>query len=200
MQIHNFPQYSPEWWSVRSKKLTASKAQAIGNQGAGLKTLVLEIVADHYSSKKQESFSNSHTDRGHEFEPEAAMIYQAETLNDVQEVGFVVYDEYVGCSPDRMVNDDGLLEIKCLSDKVFFQLLLDCKINTKYIWQMQMQMIVCERSWCDFFAYNPNYDPCYFIERICPDPVMVEKLLAGFEVGKKMIDEIDKQYLSRRPA
>ena len=146
MQIHNCDQYSDMWWSVRSKKMTASKAQAIGSQGKGLETLCFEIVADHYSSKKQESFSNSHTDRGHEFEPEAAMIYQAETLNDVQEVGFVVYDDYVGCSPDRLVNDDGLAEIKCLSDKVFFQLLIDRKIESKYLWQMQMQMLVCNRE------------------------------------------------------
>lgn len=194
MEIHNFPQYSPEWWEVRSKKMTASHAQAIGNQGKGLESYALELVCSHYS-KDKEGYSNGHMQRGLELEPEAATVYQAETLSDVQEVGFVVYSDYVGCSPDRMVNNDGLLEIKCLSDKVYFQLLLTGKIETKYLWQMQMQMLCCGREWCDFFAYNPNFDRNYWMMRVFPEQAKVDKLINGFEMGEKLIRDIEAKYL-----
>ena len=89
MKIFNFPQYSEKWWEIRSKKMTASHAQAIGSCGKGLESYALELVATHYS-KNKEGYSNGHMERGLELEPEAAAVYQAETLSDVQEVGFVV--------------------------------------------------------------------------------------------------------------
>jgi putative phage-type endonuclease len=195
MRVYNCQQYDAEWWEIRSLKMTASHAQAIGNQGAGLKSYITELVAEHFSKAPKDSFSNRHTEHGLETEPEAALVYQAETLSDVQEVGFVVLNDYVGCSPDRLVNDDGLLEIKCLSDKVYFQLLVTGKIESKYLWQMQMQMICTGREWCDFFVYNPNFDKQFWIERVHPDPVMVEKLHGGFEAGEKMIRELQQKYL-----
>lgn len=196
MQVFNFPQYSLEWWDVRSLKMTASHAQAIGSQGKGLDTYVTEIVAEHFSKAEKESYSNKNMDNGLEREPEAALIYQAETLSDVQEVGFIVHSDYVGCSPDRMVNDDGLLEIKCPSDKVYFQLLISGKIESKYIWQMQMQILCTGREWCDFFAYNPNFEKHFWMERVYPDPEKVEKLQGGFEMGEKMIRKLQEKYLA----
>ena len=195
MKIFNFPQYSEKWWEIRSKKMTASHAQAIGSCGKGLESYALELVATHYS-KSKDSYSNGHMERGLELEPEAAVVYQAETLSDVQEIGFVVMDDHVGCSPDRLVDDRGLLEIKCLSDKVYFQLLMTGKIEPKYLWQMQMQMLVCDREWCDFFAYNPNFDRHCWMERIYPDPAKFEKLLDGIEKGKELIQEIENKYLA----
>lgn len=195
MKIHNFPQYSDEWWETRSLKMTASHAQAIGSQGAGLKSYVTELVADHFSTAAKDSYSNRHMEHGLEFEPAAALVYQAETMSDVQEVGFVVFSDYVGCSPDRFVNGDGLLEIKCLSDKVYFQLLVTGKIESKYLWQMQMQMICTGREWCDFFVYNPNFEKHFWTRRIYPDPEKIEKLHGGFEIGAKMIQELQQKYL-----
>lgn len=196
MQVFNFPQYSDEWWAVRSLKMTASHAQAIGSQGKGLDTYVTEIVAEHFSKAEKESYSNKNMDNGLEREPEAALIYQAETLSNVQEVGFVVHSDYVGCSPDRLVNDDGLLEIKCPSDKVYFQLLVTGKIESKYIWQIQMQMLCTGRKWCDFFAYNPNFEKHFWMERVYPDPAKFEKLQGGFEIGEQMIRDLQIKYLA----
>lgn len=194
MQVHNFPQYSPEWWEIRSLKMTASHAQAIGNCGKGLETYITELVADHFSKAPKDSYSNRHMEHGLETEPEAALIYQAETLADVQEVGFVVFNEYVGCSPDRLVDDDGLLEIKCLSDKVYFQLLISGQIESKYLWQMQMQMICTDRKWCDFFAYNSNFDKHFWTKRFYPDEKYTGKLFDGFAKGEEMICELQQKY------
>lgn len=194
MKVHSCEQYSPEWWEVRSIKMTASHAQAIGTRGKGLETYITELVADHFSTAPKDSYTSAAMQYGLDTEPEAALVYQAETLFDVQEVGFVVYSDYVGCSPDRMVNDDGLLEIKCLSDKVYFQYLTTGKIETKYIWQMQMQMICTGREWCDFFAYNPNFEKHFWTRRISPDPEQVKRLHEGFEIGEKMILDLIQKY------
>lgn len=167
-------QRTPEWYAVKDLHLTASHASAILAEGAGLKTLIKELLADHYSSNVYEAYSSRYTnkdiERGNEFEDKARSIYQLETGNVVKQVGFIELDEHVGCSPDGLVNDDGLIEIKNLSDKVYLELLLNRKIEKKYYNQMQMQMYVSGRKWCDFFAFNPNFtDKPFFIQRVKPD-------------------------------
>ena len=141
MEIFEFDQYSEPWWKIREKKLTASKAQAISANGAGLKTYVREIMRPLYSRAEKKVFVNKDTERGLVLEPQAIMAYSLDRLIQVKKVGFVLYNEYVGCSPDGFA-DEGLVEIKCPDDKVYMDLLLDGKIDTGYEWQCQMQMLI----------------------------------------------------------
>lgn len=194
MKIHNeLKQGTPEWLAVRQLKLTASKAQAIANQGAGLKTLVEELVAEYFSKAEKEQISNEHIERGNELEPQARALYEIEKDVFVYEVGFIEYNDYSGVSPDGMVNYDGLLEIKCPADKKYIQQLVSKKVPSEYMWQMQMQMLVSERKWCDYMIYNPNFKKDYMIIRVNPDEKMQDKLINGIELGAKMI----KEYLTK---
>jgi len=193
MEIFNFPQYSQEWWAIRQRKMTASHAQAIASNGKGLETYIRQIMAEYYSSAPPEAYSNKAMERGLEMEPQAADAYAWEYMADVKEVGFVVLNDYVGCSPDRFIGDDGLLEIKCPSDKVFFDLLLTEKIDTKYEWQIQMQLMITGRDWCDYTVFNPNFKDHLFVSRVYPDKDRCAKLEAGFEAGMKMIQEIEER-------
>ena len=193
MKVYDFPQYSAAWWSIRSGKMTASHAQAIASNGKGLDTYVKQIMAEYYSKADPDTYNSAAMNKGLELEPDAATRYMAETFSTVKEVGFVVHNDFVGCSPDRMVDDDGLLEIKCPSDKVYFELLLNEKIDTKYEWQMHMQMLITGRKWCDYVVYNPNFDKDIFIKRVLPDPSKTEKLLAGFLAGEAMIKSIKEK-------
>ena len=190
MQIIKVDQRSEEWFDLRAKKMTASHAQAISANGKGLQTYIREMMAEFYSSEEPKRFSNSYTDWGTEQEPIARMIYEFETGRKVEEIGFVIHNDYVGCSPDGFVDEDGMIEIKCLSDKVYLNLLLDEKIESKYLWQMQMQMLVSERNWNDFFVYNPHFKQSYFLRRVEKDQAMFDKLNKGFESGEAMIKEI----------
>jgi len=116
----------------------------------------------------------------------------------VEEVTFVKQDEFIGCSPDGLVGEDGLIEIKCPNNKNYFLIMLDPKnIDTKYLWQMQMQMLVTGRKWCDYMAYNPNFEKHFTIYRFEADPDKHEKLLEGFEIGKKAMKEIKKQVKTK---
>lgn len=194
MQIIYCDQYTDEWFNLRGLRMTASHAQAIGNNGTGLKTYIYDLLSEYFSGSDAQNFENDHTKRGIEMENAAATAYQLETNYDAKKCGFVIYNDFVGCSPDLLVNDDGLAEIKCPSDKHYFRMFDN--IDTKYIWQMQMQMLCCDRKWCDFVAYNPNFDNHLIIKRFYPDQTMVDKLLDGFKIGKNMIKSISKKYKS----
>lgn len=192
-------QGSPDWFQARLERpLTASESQAIGNQGKGLETLVMEKMAEKYSSGTKERYSNDDTNRGTELEPQARELYELETGRKVRMVGFITNDpisEFCGASPDGLVDYEGLIEIKSFDDTKHFEMTLeeDFKIESKYLWQMQMQMLVCEKKWCDFVAYNPNYKKSLLIRRIYPDLIMQEKIRTGLMIGGKIIKEIESK-------
>lgn len=196
MNIIDVQQGTAEWYQVRSLKMTASKAQAIGNCGAGLKTLILELCTEYLSSKEQERFSNEHTERGKTLEDEARTVYEFETGNTVTQVGFCLYSDYVGCSPDGLVSNEGLVEIKCLDDKGYMAYFLDRKIKSEHVWQMQMQMLVCDRQWCDYVVYNPNFRRRFIRQRVAYDPSFAEKLKQGFAEGERLLKDALNRYES----
>ena len=193
MKIYNFPQNTPEWYEVRLGKLTASRAQAIGNCGKGLETLCWEKAAEIITGKLPEQIESEDIRRGHELENEARGAYSIETGRPVEQVGFVEYSKYAGCSPDGLVKD-GLIEIKCKNDVNHLKLLTRQKPESEYMWQMQMQMLVTKRRWCDFVSYNPHFvDKPLIIIRIDQDLTMQRDLLEGIKKGTKRIQEILKE-------
>jgi len=194
MIIHEeIEQGTPEWHDLRRGKLTASHATSIGNCGKGLDTYCVEKVAERLSCGELEHYSNRHTDRGNEYEPMAATMYELETGNTTKEVAFAEYNDYVGCSPDRLCNEDGLIEIKCPDDKGFLYALLGADIKSEYKWQMQMQMLITGRKWCDFVQFNPNFKKSMLIRRVYPDKEKQDKLLEGFKLGEQKIKEIEEK-------
>lgn len=192
MQIINTEQGSPEWLELRKLKLTASHAQAIAAQGKGLDTYCLEVVAGFLSKGLFNHYINNDMERGKELEDDARVLYRLQTGNKVEQVGFVLVNEYIGCSPDGLVDDDGLIEIKCKNDKNHLTQIIDAElgIETNYIWQMQMQMLVCNRNWCDFVCYNPNFEKSLLVYRVLKDETKQEKLKVGLDLGVKKIKEI----------
>lgn len=198
MEIINVEQRSPEWFKLREKRMTASEAQAIGSNGKGLQTYIMSLMQDYYSKAEKEHYSNKDTERGNDLEDSAGFLYSAITGIEVKKVGFVIYDDNVGCSPDLFAGPDGLVEIKCPADKGYFDLLINDKVDTAYIWQMQMQMLICEKAWCDFVAYNPNFEQEIIIKRFYPDYAKYAELKQGFAAGKKLMQEIENKYGSRK--
>lgn len=190
-------QGTDEWFAIRKGKMTASHAQAIGNCGKGLDTYITELMAEFYSSGEKEQFTNKHTERGNELEPIARSMYELETGNIVTQIGFM-HNEYVGASVDGLVGEDGLIEIKCVDDVSYFKHLLygQAEVDTKYIWQVQMQLLVTGRKWCDLVVYNPNYEKSMCIFRIEPDQEKIESLEKGIIKGIELI-KIIKEKLEK---
>lgn len=192
MKIINCEQGTPEWFDSRKGVMTASEATAIGNCGAGLKTYIHKMMAEFYSSGEKEHFSNRHTDRGNELEPIARAIYEFENDVEVETVGFIKRDEDTGCSPDGLVGEDGGTEIKSPDDIKYLDYLLkgEKAIDSGYIWQVQMNLLITGRKWWDLIIYNPNFEKSMRVFRIYPDQEKFEALEKGFIMGRELINEI----------
>jgi len=150
MKIHDCEQGTTEWFALRSGLPTASSASDWYAE---------TLAADLYAGQPVDAWQGSaYTERGHEIEPEARSWYEFERGIDVESVGFCTDDlERYGCSPDGLVGDDGLLEIKCAPKKHTANLLYwkkNKKSPTDYLAQCHMQMLVTDRQWCDLLLYH----------------------------------------------
>src|SRR3989304_2454768 len=191
MKIYDkLEQGSEEWFKVRLGKLTASDAQAIATNGKGLETLVYQKVAELMTGKAPESYTNADMERGHELEALARNSYELETGILVKQIGFIELDEFVGCSPDGLIAEEGLQEIKCKNDANFVKFLYSKSIDPEHEWQMQMQMLVTGRKWVDYVLFNPNFKKGTIITKIARRDDMIKKLEAGITKGREMIQTI----------
>lgn len=190
MQILNFTQGSEEWHNARLGRFGGTDAQAIATAGKGLETLCYQKVGEILTKRPaKEPYTNGDMERGVELEPIARQAYELETGLKVTEVGYILKNEFVGVSPDGLVEDKGMLEIKSPSDAVFVKYLFDRKIETKYLWQMQHQMLVAERDWVDFVVFNDGLNKLD-ITRVNRDEAMIKKLEAGLKLGIEKIKDI----------
>ena len=192
MQIHNCEQGTEEWLQCRLGKLTGQVAHTIAVKGKGLDTLCLEKATEILTGIIPEGYTNEAMQHGHEYEAEARNIYELETGNNVVQVGFCEDNEFVGVSPDGLIDDDGLIEIKCPQDKTYTQYLIDMVIKPEYYAQMQMQMLITKRPWCDYVVYNSHFEKPIIIQRVCADKEYMEKLGEGLGYGIRKIQEIVK--------
>ena len=195
MIIHTMPQRTEEWYDIRRGKMTASNAAAIATGGKGLETYIYQILAEKYSSNRDPGYCSQDKMRGIELEDQARQTYEIER-EEVKQVGFVEMDEFTGCSPDGLVGDMGGIEIKCPNDANYFRLLVDGDkaIDTRYIWQVQMAMLITGRERWDIINYNPNFDQNMVGTRIERDREKQEKLIIGIARGKKLIQELTQKY------
>lgn len=190
MKVYNFEQGSEEWLKCRLGKLTGSVAHTIATNGKGLETLCLEKATEILTGIISDGYKNDAMQHGNDYEAEARSIYELETGNTVIQVGFCEDNEFVGVSPDGLIGDDGLIEIKCPTDKTYTQYLIDNVIKPEYYSQMQMQMLITNRNWCDYVVYNPNFKKTIIIKRVKADKEHMEKIGAGLGYGMRKIKEI----------
>ena len=192
-------QGSPEWFAERLGKVTASCISDIlakgrnGNESAARANYRAQLVAERLSGKVAESFSNSAMQWGTETEPFARMAYEATTGNLVRECGFVSHPtiKEAGASPDGLIDDDGLLEIKCPNTATHIDYFLSGGIPEKYKPQMGWQCVCTGRTWCDFVSFDPRLPEKFqlHIARFEPEKEYLE--LLENEV-KKFLAEVEE--------
>jgi putative phage-type endonuclease len=159
-------QRTDAWFAARCGKLTASRFAAVmnvlkdGKPGAGRKELVTLLAIERLTGSTVDGFQNDAMRRGTELEPEARAAYEAHTGELVEEVGFVPHPalDYVGVSPDGLLGDAGLVELKCpASQHKHLSALLAAEHVTEYRWQLQGQLWVTGRQWVDAVSYDPRF-------------------------------------------
>lgn len=200
MEIFNFPQRSEEWYNIRLGVLTASDAATIMANGTGLETLCLRKALELITKKSQSEYTNEDIERGVELESEARSLYQIQTNNQVDTVGFIKIDSLIGCSPDGLIEEEGLVEYKCRNNLNHFKRILGYPIDREHQAQMQMQMLVTKRKWVDYVCYNPNFslDKQLVIERVYRDEKMIDKISVGLEHGTYLIKKHLTQYRGKQ--
>ena len=156
-------QGTPEWHAERCGKVTASRiadvmAKTKSGPGAARKNYMAELLTERLTGQPRESFTSSAMQWGTDTEPQARAMYSLEYDVDVVEVGFVPHPDVAnaGASPDGLVYDDGLVEIKCPNTATHIDTLRTGKIDRRYILQMHWQMICTGREWCDFVSFDPR--------------------------------------------
>lgn len=178
-------QRSDEWFAARCGKATGSRiadivAKTKSGYSASRANYMAQLVVERMTGKVAESFSNAAMDWGTEQEPYARAAYEAHSGVLVDEVGMVDHPtvEMSGASPDGLVGDDGLVEIKCPTTATHIETLMEKAAPKKYIDQMQWQMACTGRKWCDFVSFDPRMPQGLqlFVKRVERDDEYIAEL------------------------
>jgi putative phage-type endonuclease len=168
MEQHLIEQGTEAWHSQRLGRVTASRladvlAKTKSGYSASRNNYMTQLVLERITQTKAESFSSAAMLHGVEQEPFARAAYEAHTGQMVEEVGFIPHPdiEAAGASPDGLVGDDGMVEIKCPSSSTALEVWLThsegCNpVDGKYYAQMQWQMRCADRAWCDYVVFDPR--------------------------------------------
>lgn len=179
-------QRSPEWFAARCGKVTASRlydvmARTKSGYAASRQNYMAELICQRLTGKPEEGFTNAAMMRGTELEPVAREVYALNEFDAViSEVGLIDHPTIAGfaASPDGIVNDDGLIEIKCPNTWTHLQTLKTGVPKYQYLLQMHAQMMCTGRKWCDFVSFDDRLPPelAYFKTRINFDEVLAEEI------------------------
>jgi putative phage-type endonuclease len=201
-------QGTPEWFAQRLGKVTASRiadimAKTKTGVSASRGNYLAQLVAERLTGQSADTFKSGAMQHGTETEPQARMVYEAETGQIVTEVAMINHPtiEMSGASPDGLVGTDGLVEIKCPNTSTHIASLMADKAPSGYIPQMQWQMACTGRAWCDFVSFDPRMpeDMQLLIKRVPRDEALIAEYEA--EVIKFLVEvqeTVDKLIALRR--
>lgn len=181
-KFYDIAQGTPEWMDLRKGKFSASTMKNLfaKETTAAFENEIFRVVFEKLTGEKVESdFKSDYMQRGNDLEAEARERYSLDNFVKVGGGGFYALSEWVGCSPDGLVGEDGLVEIKCPKYSTMVKYLLDRKLPNEYYWQVYSQLYITERAWCDFYAYHPS---------IKSFSIRIEKDL---EVEKEIADKLE---------
>jgi putative phage-type endonuclease len=185
--IEMIEQRSDAWFEARIGKVTASRvadviAKTKTGYSASRDNYMAQLICERLTNQRGESFTNAAMQHGTDTEPLARLSYEVAQNVLVDEVGFVPHPKILmaGASPDGLVGDNGLLEIKCPNTATHIETLLSQTVPGKYNTQMQFQMACTDREWCDFVSFDNRLpeELQLFVKRVPRDNVFI-RLIEG---------------------
>ena len=178
-------QRTDEWHNARLGKVTASRvadiiAKTKTGYSASRAKYMGELLCERLTGSRGDTYQNAAMVWGVNTEPQARGAYEAALGELVDEVGFIPHPtiEMSGASPDGLVGEEGLVEIKCPTTITHIDTLLSITVPQQYMAQMQWQMACSGRKWCDFVSYDPRLPEHMqmFIHRVERDDKMIAEL------------------------
>lgn len=199
MIMHYIEQGTEDWLQLKLGKMSGSDAGVFlvngkGNDGwgASVQTYIYKKVAERITGESEYFKPNFAMERGTMLEPNAILEYESQTWNKVTRVGFVEMNEYVGCSPDGLVGSDGMIEVKCPMQTEFVRFADTLEVQKDHFAQMQFNMFVCKRNWCDYVVYHPDFNNCLIIEHIKAD----QEVFSRFEKAAQYFEDQSKRLIA----
>ena len=203
LQIIECEQGTPEWFTARAGIPTASRFATVlasGRAGAESKTrrkYLLQLAGERITGRPMESYSNGHMERGKDQEAEARELYALVRDVEPQPVGFMRRGD-AGASPDALIGTDGLLEIKTKLADLQIEVLLANRLPPEHVAQVQGQLWISCRQWCDFVSYSPGLP--LFVTRVQRDDAYIAKLAVEVATFNAELDDIITQIKTYRNA
>lgn len=174
-------QGTPEWFAARLGIATASRYKDImARTPAPRNNYSAELIAERLTGEREDGYKSSDMQWGNDYEAVARLTYKLNNPDKkVRDCGIFLHDKIAcGASPDGLVDDDGTIEIKCPKTATHIQTLKSGKLPTQYFWQVQGQLWVTGRRWCDFISYDPRLpeNASYICIRVERDDAKIELL------------------------
>ena len=197
MIISNILQQSPEWFAEKAGKTSASSFDKIittkGDPSKSAIKYMYQLAGERIAGLKEESYQNGAMQRGIELEAEAREFYELVTGTTVEQIGIAYFNEErrFSCSPDGLVSTDGMIEIKCPLIATHVGYLIENELPIEYFQQVQGQLLITGRNWCDFVSYFPGLKP--LIIRVEKDIEFCKKLEAELDTFCNQLEEIVKK-------
>ena len=183
MRVITADQGTEEWKQARVGVPSGSKFSDIMAKGGGATsaTYLTALALERITGVREDFKTTFAMEQGTEREPFARSAYEAHTGQFVTEIGFCMHDTLqVGVSPDGLVGKVGMTEYKCPMPKTHLEYLRlePGKCPTAYRWQVQGQLWVAKRLWCDFVSYNPDFpeNAQLIIRRVMRDEKAIKEL------------------------
>lgn len=194
MIYRDIPQGSDQWHQLRLGKVTASRvsdvvARTKTGWGAGRTNYMAQLIAERLTGEPTDSYINAAMQHGIDTEPQARAAYEFYRDVEVDQITFADHSDIPmsGASPDGLVLNDGMLEIKCPNTSTHIDYLINKKVPKKYVDQMQWQMACLGKYWADFLSFDPRM------------PENLRLWIVRVERDQKRIDELTEgviQFLS----
>ena len=198
MSTELLEQGSPEWLAARLGRATASRFSDVlatikSGESSQRRNYRAELVLERLTGETAESFSSSAMAWGNDTEDLARVAYTLRTGQDVETVGFFQHESLMaGASPDGFVGTDGAIEIKCKIPANHIETLKLNAMPAKHLAQVQGQLWITGRQWCDFVSFDPRFpaNAQIFIQRIERDEQYIHKLMLEVTL---FLDEVDEE-------
>jgi hypothetical protein len=192
---YDIEQNTDEWHAIKVGKFSASTCADLlmAKNTKGYQNLINKIIEERITGLASESKTwsgNSYTNRGHELEPFAREDYEIRYLQAVGIIGVVELDGWVLCSPDGLINDDGLYQAKCPIFNTQLEYLAKQKVPGNYYKQMQFELFVSGREFNVFNSFHPSLPAVDII--LQRDEVMIAEIKQRLSEAKaEVLAEIE---------
>jgi len=217
MRITYGKQQSDAWLKNRIGRVTGSRIADVcsfltrksgdkqaGDSSAKRDAYRLELIAERLTGRAKDHYVSPAMEHGMETENDARLYYEGALRVMCEPVSFVLHPKYnfTGASPDSLVGDDGVLEIKCPETTTHIEYILGGRIPDEYLPQMAWEMACTERQWADFVSYDPRVQDeklRFFYRRVTREQLvwivgtgLTERILTGQAVLDYFTEQVVK--------